>query len=149
MSPTWFHRIEQEYRAGNLTAKWFLVLRQLGFYCGKRGEAWPSHDTLAERAGCSTRTVQRALQRARDLGLISWVERRVRSGWRWLRTSNVYRLLMPRDTTGQKVRREERTKEKGAAKRDTAGLTEMLRAAMRLPSLAEIRQARERRLGLG
>jgi hypothetical protein len=29
------------------------------------------------------------------LGLVSWAERRVRAGWRWLRTSNAYRLVMP------------------------------------------------------
>ena len=29
------------------------------------------------------------------LGLVSWAERRVRAGWRWLRTSNIYRFLAP------------------------------------------------------
>lgn len=27
-----------------------------------------------------------------ELGLVSWTERRVRAGWRWLRTSNAYRF---------------------------------------------------------
>ena len=57
--------------------------------------AWPSHQTLAERCRCSVRTVQRALEQARGLGLVSWVERRVRASWRWLRTSNVYTMLVP------------------------------------------------------
>ena len=56
---------------------------------------WPAHATLAERAGCCIRTVQRALQLAERLGLVSWTERRVKAGWRWLRTSNTYRLELP------------------------------------------------------
>ena len=147
MNPAWFHRVEQEYRAGNLTAKAFLVLRQLAFYLGNRGEAWPSHETLAERAGCCVRTVQRALQAARDLGLVDWVERRVRAAWRWLRTSNLYRLLMPGGavqpglrgrpaTTGQKDRGGEREAREGRS----PALTKLLEAASGLPDLLAARR---------
>src|SRR6185312_6534656 len=51
--------------------------------------------TLAERARGSVRSVQRALQQARVLGLVSWSERRVRAAWRWLRVSNRYVLEVP------------------------------------------------------
>ncbi len=45
-------------------------------------------------AQCSVRMVQRALVQAQVFGLVSWTERRVRAGWRWLRTSNAYRLTL-------------------------------------------------------
>jgi hypothetical protein len=38
------------------------------------------------------RTVAHALAAARDLGLVNWTERRIRRGWRWLRTSNACKL---------------------------------------------------------
>jgi hypothetical protein len=44
----------------------------------------------AGRAG-----VQRALAAAQVLGLVDWAERRVRAGWRWLRSSNLYRFVVP------------------------------------------------------
>jgi hypothetical protein len=62
---------------------------------GAGGVAWPSHATLADRAKCCTRTVQRALAQAQGLGLVSWVERCVRAGWRWLQTSNLYTFTTP------------------------------------------------------
>jgi biotin operon repressor len=52
-------------------------------------EAWPSIDTLAERAGCSRRTVQRALNELRQIGAINTVERDA---------SKTFRMrLVPRD----------------------------------------------------
>ena len=36
---------------------------------------FPSHGRIAERAGCSRRTVQRSLERLRDAGLIRWTMR--------------------------------------------------------------------------
>jgi hypothetical protein len=36
-----------------------------------------------------------ALRQARHLGLVDWSERRIRAGWRWLRTSNLYRFMVP------------------------------------------------------
>ena len=115
MSGVWLTRVKREHAAGNLTHAARLVLEQLDGYFGRRREAWPSHATLAERTGCCVKTVQRALQAARDLGLVRWTERRVRAAWRSLRTSNVYRLLLPEGpvqsraeasftTTGQKAR---------------------------------------------
>jgi DNA-binding transcriptional MocR family regulator len=94
-TPTWINRIWLEYRAGNLTRAARDVLLTLHSFRGHGGAAWPSHATLADRARCCTRTVQRALAQAQGLGLVSWAERHVRAGWRWLRTSNLYRFVVP------------------------------------------------------
>jgi Helix-turn-helix domain len=93
--PTWINRIWQEYRAGNLTRAHRDVLLTLHTFRSTGGRCWPSHATLADRAKCCTRTVQRALQQARHLGLVDWYERHVRAAWRWLRTSNLYWFLAP------------------------------------------------------
>jgi hypothetical protein len=93
--PTWINRIWQEYRAGNLTRAARDVLLTLHTFRGTGGIAWPSQVTLGERANCEERTVRRALVAARDLGLVQWAERRVRAGWRWLRSSNLYRFTVP------------------------------------------------------
>ena len=159
MSGIWLTRVKREHAAGNLTHAARLVLEQLDGYFGRRREAWPSHATLAERTGCCVKTVQRALQAARDLGLVRWTERRVRAAWRSLRTSNVYRLLLPEGpvqsraeaaftTTGQKVRGEESKHKEEAREGGRAALSAMLAAAERLPDLAAVRQWRMRALGL-
>ena len=113
----WTRRIWQEFHAGNLTRAARDVLLTLHTYSRDGSPAWPSQVTLGDRAQCTARTVRRALERARDLGLVSWTERRVKAGWRWLRTSNLYRLLLPAEpvvasprTTGHWVRRGERKK---------------------------------------
>jgi Helix-turn-helix domain len=104
MPTSWTARIWAEYRAGNLTRAYRDVLLTLHTFRGTGGRCWPSHATLAGRARCCTRTVQRALQQAQRLGLVDWCERRVRAGWRWLRTSNLYRFLAP-DTPVQAAAR--------------------------------------------
>jgi hypothetical protein len=86
----WPDRIWLEHRAGTLTRAYRDVLLTLRTYRGRSGMIHPSHETLAERAKCSVSTVQWALRQAQRLGLVSWTERRVRAGWRWLRTSNCY-----------------------------------------------------------
>jgi hypothetical protein len=91
----WTARVWQEFRAGNLTRAYRDVLLTLRTFRGHGGHCWPSHATLADRAECCVRTVQRALAQAQHLGLVDWVERRVRAGWRWLRTSNLYRFVTP------------------------------------------------------
>jgi hypothetical protein len=73
----WRDRVWQEFRVNNLTRGYRDVLLTLATFRGHGGLIHPSHETLAERARCSVSTVQRALMQARDLGLISWVERRV------------------------------------------------------------------------
>ena len=148
MPTPWTTRIWQEYRAGNLTRAYRDLLLTLHTYRGRGGVAWPAHATLAERSRCSARTVRRALNQAQALGLVTWVERRVRAGWRWLRASNLYRLLTPlepvqarvraiwprRVTTGQPGRGGERSSKKEA-------LTRWLREAAALPDLLAMRRA--------
>ena len=118
MHDQWRQRIWREFNAGNLTRSYRDVLLTLAGY-GPR--PWPSHETLAARARCCTRTVQRALEAARGLDLVSWAERRIKAGWRWLRTSNIYRLLVPdgpvAPATGHKTRGEVKPAGKRATRR--------------------------------
>src|SRR4051812_47163361 len=92
---TWCGYVRRAHRDGHLTRHWRDVLLELHGYRGPGGIAWPAHATLAERAECCVRTVQRALEAARELGLVSWTARRLRAGWRSLRSSNAYRLQRP------------------------------------------------------
>ncbi|WP_216851155.1 helix-turn-helix domain-containing protein [Acidisphaera sp. L21] len=102
----WVARVWREYHAGNLTRAAKDVLMSFHTFRGHGGACWPSHEPLASRARCCVRTVQRALQQAQHLGLASWSERRVKAGWRWLRTSNWYRFAVPAEAVqpGQRSR---------------------------------------------
>jgi Helix-turn-helix domain len=160
--PAWTTRIWLEYRAGTLTRAARDVLLTLHTFRGTGGHCWPSHETLADRADCCTKTVQRALRQAQHLGLVSWGERRVRAGWRWLRTSNLYRLMAPEtpvqpgmrirpvfrppSTTGQNVGGGESLRKK---EREVA-LEAMRREALAAPDLLAMRRTViERRLAIG
>jgi hypothetical protein len=143
----WRDRVWQEFRAGNLTRAYRDVLLTLATFRGAGGLICPAHATLADRAQCSVSTVRRALVQAFRLGLVSWMERRIRAGWRWLRTSNAYRLAVPggpvrrgmrpawprRRTSGQSDGEGESLTKKEA-------LREMLRAAAALPDLLALRR---------
>ena len=145
MPTPWTTRIWQEFRAGNLTRAYRDVLLTLHTFRGTGGAAWPSHETLAERARCCTKTVQRALQAARDLGLVDWAERRVRAGWRWLRTSNLYRFIVPAAAVRPYPARAaafaltDTGAEEGRVSKKEA-LNELLRAAARMPDLLAARR---------
>jgi hypothetical protein len=144
----WRDRVWKEFRAGNLTRAYRDVLLTLATFRGAGGLICPAHATLADRTQCSASTVRRALAQAFRVGLVSWEERRIRAGWRWLRTSNAYRLAVPggpvrrgmrptwprRRTNGQSDRKGESLNKKGA-------LREMLRAAAALPDLLALRRA--------
>ncbi len=152
MPALWTNRVWHEFRAGNLTRNYRDVLLTLRTFRGTGGLCVPAHATLADRARCSVRTVQRALVQAQVLDLVSWTERRVRAGWRWLRTSNAYRLAVPDGpvqlgmrapflrpatcpaTVGQTVRGGESLSKKAA-------LQEMLAATAGLPDLLARRRA--------
>jgi hypothetical protein len=147
---SWTERVWREFRAGNLTRTFRDVLLTLHSYRGCTG-IWPSHETLASRAKCSVRSVQRALQAGRTLGLVGWVERRVRAAWRWLKASNRYVLALPEgaaepglrcvsSTTGQNVRGGESKEKKEAREMRAAALTELLRAAAKAPDLLAARR---------
>lgn len=130
--PSWFSRIHREFEAGNITRHWRDVLLELGRFRACRFGIWPSHATLATRARCSVRTVQRALEAAKGLGLVEWAARRVRAGWRSLRGSNRYVLKLPAGpvrTTGLRDRGVTYQEEKRAHERRSGSVFAQDRAA--------------------
>jgi hypothetical protein len=137
LSDPWTARVWSEFRSGNLTRTFRDVLLVLHGYRGC-GEIRPSHRTLAERCKCSVKSVQRALQAGRALGLVSWAERRIKAAWRSLRASNRYVLTQPTGaaaTTGHSVRGEESKNKQRRCEQDTGALAELMRAASALPDL--------------
>lgn len=80
-------------RAGRLPAKQQWVAESLLKRLGTDGQCDPTHETLATDAGCEVRTVRRGLDTLKALGLVRWVNRLVRDGWRAVQTSNAYLLL--------------------------------------------------------
>ncbi len=80
-------------RAGRLAAKGQWVGEALLKRLGSDGQCDPSHETLANDAGCCSRTVRRATATMRDLGLLRWQTCLVRTGWRTEQTSNAYELV--------------------------------------------------------
>lgn len=153
----WRARIWREFHADNLTRAYRDVLLTLATYRGHGGAIHPAHETLAARAKCCERTVRRALKQAQRLALVSWVERRVRAAWRWLRTSNAYRLHVPADpvqprqrpartrrcaSTGQMGRGGESLVKKEAQERERRpSQWVMAQAAAALPDLLAARRA--------
>lgn len=75
---------------------WVLVSR-----ADAKGEAYPSHATLAAEAGFSASTVRASLKSLSVAGLVSW---RHRKGKRENLTSNVYRLTLPTHDEGKSWR---------------------------------------------
>ena len=85
----WIPAVWTQFHAGNLTPLFRDVLLRLQKLDRGKG-LWPSHDTLAERARCSVRTVQDALRQGRALGLVDWISGAGR------RISNRYTLTLPK-----------------------------------------------------
>jgi len=79
-------------QARQITAKTHLVLQALASFEGHRG-LFPSHESIAARAGCSTRTVIRALETAYSLGLVERTRQRMRRSGRIVNGPNRYRLI--------------------------------------------------------
>ena len=71
MDATWHSRVENERRVGNIPHGQALALRALGRLM-MMGDAEPSEARIAAEAGVSLRTVQRAKQTGRGLGLLEW-----------------------------------------------------------------------------
>lgn len=90
----WRARLDLHRRAGRVTALHAEVGRALLRRLAEDGRCDPAHDTLAADAGCSTRTVRRALAALAGCGLVRWVQRLVRDGWRAAQTSNAYALAV-------------------------------------------------------
>ncbi len=104
-------------RGGHLTRAALDVGEALVKRLGSDGQCDPAQATIAADAGCCERTVRRAIGAMRDLGLLFWTMRLVRSGgWRAAQTSNAYLLLttaavpLPRPRCGGHRDRETRLK---------------------------------------
>jgi Helix-turn-helix domain len=96
MPTTWTALVWRHFHAHNLTPADRDILLTLATFRGRGGACFPSHATLAQRTRRKRSSVKRALNQGQHLGLIDWKERpRRRVGWRSLRTSNSYRLLVP------------------------------------------------------
>jgi len=95
MEKMWMEHVRRHCTAGELTDTQARCLHALQTFRGHGGHIFPAHETIAARAKRSVSTVKRALAIASDLGLVRWVQRRVRVGWRWILTSNVYELIVP------------------------------------------------------
>jgi hypothetical protein len=144
---SWTCRIWQEFHAGNLTRTARDVLLTLKTYRGHGGLICPGHAALADRANCHASTVWRALQAARDLGLVRWTERRVRAAWRSLRSSNRYTLCQPGEPVSPRPRTSMQNAGGGESKKNQeahegsrVALAAMLAAAERLPDLLAMRR---------
>ena len=90
----WRARLVMHRRARKITPLFedigLAMLRRLG----SDGRLDPSHDTIADDVGCDARSVRRALVAFRSCGLVLWVQRIVRVGWRAAQTSNAYALTI-------------------------------------------------------
>ena len=76
-----------------ITAKTHLVLQALASFQGHRG-LFPSHESIAARAGCSVRTVIRALEASYRLGIVERTRQRQKVSGRLVNGVNRYRLLV-------------------------------------------------------
>jgi hypothetical protein len=83
-------------RARRLTPHAELVGNALVKRLATDGQCDPGHDTIAGDVGCCARTVRRALDVLKRLGLLLWQRRIVRDGRRVEQTSNAY-VLVPAD----------------------------------------------------
>lgn len=76
-------------RQMDLTSSELSVLLALAGRANKENVCWPSHELLADDAGCSPRTVRNALKTLGELGLVSWDTRKNERGGN---ESNLYTL---------------------------------------------------------
>lgn len=91
----WRYSVHRHVRAGRIGPKGGWVLELLPDFLARDGRCDPSHARLAADAGVGESTVERALDDARDLGLLDWDRRLVRTSWRAEQASNAYVLLLP------------------------------------------------------
>lgn len=93
MSQTFSSQLWTLTQSRTITGKTHLVLQALASFAGPHG-LFPSHESIAVRAGCSPRTVIRSLEVAYSLGLVERTRRRVKRSGRVVNGSNLYRLLV-------------------------------------------------------
>jgi hypothetical protein len=96
--------LDQHFRAGRLPAVQEKVGNALLRRLGTDGQCDPTYDTLGADAGCSGRTARRATARMRELGLVDWQCRLVRTEDGARQTSNQYVLFTSAEPGGQAVR---------------------------------------------
>jgi hypothetical protein len=92
--PAWIARVRAECVAKNLTWARKDALVEL-LVCISSGDGQVKDADVAERAGCSRRTVIRARQDAREAGLLDWEQTRRRVAGRWRQGPNSYALKLP------------------------------------------------------
>lgn len=90
----WKCRLAMHCRAGRITDAFEKIGLALLRRLGTDGRLDPSHETIAGDSGKSIATVKRALERFHDLGLVWWVRRLIREGWRVEQISNSYMLTI-------------------------------------------------------
>jgi DNA-binding transcriptional MocR family regulator len=81
-------------RAGRITADHEKIGLALLKRLGQDGRLDPSHATIAQDCGKAVSTVQRALKRLAECGLLGWLRRIARDGNRVVQTSNSYMLTL-------------------------------------------------------
>jgi hypothetical protein len=116
--PAWRRRPELERRAHNLTPARRDCLRALLAFVGEDG-LFPSDAAVADLAGHGVRTVQRARDDARELGLLTWERTRRLVDGRWQQGPNRYTVLVPSGPVcsggqdGRRVRKKEEKRHPG------------------------------------
>ena len=97
---SWKNRKPGQHK-GPLTRATFEVLSKLlwVFHNSKSGRCFPSHEAIAEKAGCAVSTVAKALDALEAAGILTWANRLVRVTFRGIpkliRTSNAYAFHLP------------------------------------------------------
>jgi hypothetical protein len=148
----WRRRVTAEHAAANLTRARRDALVALVGLIGPDG-LFPSDETVAARAHCCARTVRRARQDARELGLLDWQHtRKLGADGRWRQGANSYRLKVPDGPVcpgGQKVRLQTDSKKKKALQDSTPAhrvqIAQMMREAEGIPNLAQLAAEAEAR----
>jgi hypothetical protein len=153
----WKARIGFLRRAGKLTALHAEIALALARRMGADGRLDPALATIATDAAAGCRTVQRALARLSELGLVRWVRRLIRDGSFCSQTSNSYELRLGDGQAGRETRTQVFLSAPTALTRAAKGVLKGVMAALTLREpdaararavLTRLRLARERQLGL-
>lgn len=151
----WKARLELHRRAGRITDGFGHVGEALLKRLGQNGRCDPSHATLADDSGESLSTVKRALEAFRDCGMVFWVRRILRDGWRAVQTSNAYLLSlgetpqMPMPSCKAQTERETRKKAFSALQSPALAASEADRRAAQAALAERARVIQARLLGKG
>lgn len=150
----WLNRMYEACRASRLTDLHAAVLRRLAHYVGPDGRCDPSHATLAAEVGRGISSVQEALKRGRELGLVFWTRRLDRVPWpeggrgatRTVQRSNQYVLLIPSAPVAPAEPRKARPPRPVKATNTDGGIQAPLPLSYQLSQLPELTDAEKRRI---